>query len=381
MTDARFQAGTRTDTIRTLAANLWEAALQHAAASTLGRLAAESLLRARSRRLLMRLDQADAARTPLCVLLGLLNQARHTRFGIDHDFRRIRTVADYRRLVPLTTRADLWRDYWEPALPHLAGVTWPALPSAALRASNTAALRTALAFAAHARPHQRLLGGRFVWLGDEVALSPDAARPTPARQGRVRPRLFALEVRPYTAEGTTPVTCAGGSLVRLLHLFERVQRAAGCDRVRDVWPHLAAVFYSRRLTDPDAAALRAVVGDGVLLLELGVLREGVVAVEDPRYGLLRLLPEHGVYCEFVPAAEAGDGRAVDAQLDAAEEAHRKPGRADDDVRRKRLAGLEPDAVRRELRDASRHHGSAALPKRLEKVAVRDDAEPLIPRLV
>jgi hypothetical protein len=37
------------------------------------------------------------------------------------------------------------------------------------------------------------------------------------------------------------------------------------------------------------------------LLELGALREAIVGVEDPRYGQLRLLPEHDVFFEFIPA--------------------------------------------------------------------------------
>jgi hypothetical protein len=265
-------------------------------------------LRVRGRRLLTRLDQTDAARAQLRTLLGLLHQARATRFGVAHDFRRIRTAADYRRLVPLTTRARLWRDAWDPALPHLAGATWPALPSAALRAANAAALRTALALALHARPQARLLAGRTVWLDDDIALSPEPAHPTPRARDAFGPACLPWELRPHASadlDPSAPVTCVGGSAARLLKLFEQARYATGRERVTDVWPTLAVVFYSRRPPDPGAAALRAELGDGVLLLEVGALREGVFAVEDPRYGLPRLLPDHSLYFEFVPAAEAG----------------------------------------------------------------------------
>jgi len=288
-------------------ANIWEAALRNLADVAVARHATESLLRARSRRLLMRLDQTDAARAQLRTLLGLLDQARTTSFGVAHDFRRIRTAADYRRLVPLTTRTRLWRDAWDPALPHLAGATWPALPSAALRAANAAALRTALALALHARPQARLLAGRIVWLDDDIALSPEPAHPTPRARDAFGAACLPWELRPHVTadiDPAAPVACLGGSAARLLKLFEQVRCATGRERVADVWPTLAVVFYSRRLTDPDAAALRAELGDGVLLLEVGALREGVFAVEDPRYGLPRLLPDHGLYFEFVPAAAA-----------------------------------------------------------------------------
>jgi hypothetical protein len=285
----------------------WEVAQRYVADAALARQAAEAVLRARSRRLLNHFQQLDPGRAQLRVLLGLLHQARNTRFGIDHDFRRIRTADDYRRLVPLTTRTDLWRDYWEPALPHVAGATWPALPSAALQAANAAALRTALAFALQVRPQARLVNGRVAWLGDDIALSLDAAHPTPRAKDVFGRACLPWEVRPYSVkalDSQTPVTCAAGSIARLLKVFEHIKQITGRDRVRDVWPQLAVVLYSRRLTDPEASALRAELGDDVLLLEIGALREGVVAIEDPHYGQLRLLPDHGVYFEFIPVTDA-----------------------------------------------------------------------------
>ena len=256
----------------------------------------EALLRARNRRLLAHFEQIDPGRAQLRMLLGLLNRARNTQFGIDHDFRRVRTAADYRRLVPVTTRTDLWRDYWELALPHLAGATWPVLPSEALRAANVAALRTLLALAAQARPHLRLLTGQVVWLGDDIAWSPDPAHPTPRARDMFGPDCLPWEVELYTAavrDTHEPVSCVVGSISRLLTWFEQVLPSRP-----------PVVFYSRRVTDPDVGVLRTAVGADVLLLEIGVLREGILAVEDPRYGQLRLLPEHGVYFEFIPPGEA-----------------------------------------------------------------------------
>src|SRR5205814_10308954 len=124
----------------------------------------------------------------------------------DHDFRRIRTADDYRRLVPLTTRAELWRAYWEPALPHFAGATWTTAPSPALRAAGAAALRTALALAAQARPQLRLFAGRVAWLREDVALPLDAARPSPRACASFAPACLPWEEQP--AGISTPVPAA-----------------------------------------------------------------------------------------------------------------------------------------------------------------------------
>jgi hypothetical protein len=286
---------------------------------------ADAVLRARGRRDLARFDRQSAARCQLRILRGLVHRARRTRFGRDHDFRRVHTEADFRRLVPLRTPAELHHAYWRPAFPNLAGATWPGpLPhletftasppdgaactlavSPALQAARRAAWRTALALVGAARPQARLLSGRLLVLGDGAASAPAGTAPAAAARGGL-PGL----VRPYalTAPGDdalaervarTPVTLLAGPAARVAALLDRVRRAAG------VWPTLTAVLYARRGPDDSAARLREALGDRVLLLETGLLPEGPVAVEDPRRGGLRLLTDHGVYFEFTPAGEAG----------------------------------------------------------------------------
>src|SRR5438132_1269747 len=153
---------------------LVRSALQWLADTRLARSVVDTVFRGRARQHLLDLNQQTLARCQNRTLLGLVHRARRTRFGRDHDFPRIRTVSDFQRLVPLRTPAALWREYWQPAFPNLAGATWPgpipylAVPSASNRetfpyvpvspalwaAQQTAAL-TALAFVLHARPPAR----------------------------------------------------------------------------------------------------------------------------------------------------------------------------------------------------------------------------------
>src|SRR5262245_51186380 len=95
---------------------------------------AEALFRVFCRRQRVHFDRLDSTRCQARILQGLLNQARSTPFGRQHDFCRIRTLADFRRLVPLG-----------------AGVRGTLLEKA-LDAAHRAALRTALALAADALP-------------------------------------------------------------------------------------------------------------------------------------------------------------------------------------------------------------------------------------
>ena len=277
--------------------------------SSLVRRATEAALAVVGRRHLARLDQLAPARCQKRILLGLVHQAQATRFGIDHDFRRIRTIDDYRRLVPLSSHAELWRDYWQPAYPNMAGATWPGT-SAAVQAAHRSALTTALALAAHVRPRIRLFSSALLFLAD--------GGPSYRTEPAVLTERLPLFLRPYTVSSaeidaerfaTLPVTAMMGSLERLLLLLEKVKQVRGKRCVRDIWPQLSAILYTRRLSDGPGSWLRTETGDDVLLLEMVGRAEGPIAVEDPSHGLLRLLFDHGVYFEFVPPSQADDPRS------------------------------------------------------------------------
>jgi hypothetical protein len=78
--------------------------------------ATEVILRRRARRFLVDFDHQDPIRAQARVLCGLVHKAKATPFGRDHDFRRIRTPADFRRLVPLDKQVDETADTSNPDL-------------------------------------------------------------------------------------------------------------------------------------------------------------------------------------------------------------------------------------------------------------------------
>ena len=140
-------------------------ALRRLIDSVVFRRVADAVLRVRARREVARFDRLEAARRQRRILLGLVHAAEATPFGRDHDFRRIRTEADFRRLLPLRTPAELRR---------AGGPT--TVGGKLLRQAHAAAWRTALAFVVGARPMARLLSGRLVFL-DGVAVLPALVRP------------------------------------------------------------------------------------------------------------------------------------------------------------------------------------------------------------
>jgi hypothetical protein len=328
----------------------WEAIQRWLADTRLVRRLADTLFRGRARRHLATLDHQSTVRSQARTLRGLVHRAHATRFGCEHDFRRIRTPADFQRLVPLRTTLDFWRDYWGPSFPNLADVTWPGLVPAligrsqgfppylpattALWASHRAAAWTTLSLVVAARPQARLFSGQLLLLGEGPLASP-----LPCKSGsgeaewlELPPRWRPYTLPPLPADSSVrsseerlqalversiraPLTCLAGRAGMLARFFAASKRESGWQRVADIWPGLAAVLYQREPGEPGLEQLAAEAGLGdrrppVLFLEACFRPEGAIAVEDPRHGCLRLLVDHGVYFEFVPAEEVGKSRPV-----------------------------------------------------------------------
>lgn len=283
------------------------------------------------------MEQQPIERVQARILRGLVHRARHTRFGREHDFDRIRTPADFRRLVPLRGVTQLWREFGQPHFPHLEnalgagpithllpdtsrpGEGFPFVPvTPGLLQSHRAAILTALALAVRARPDARLLGGRVLFVGgaaapaalnghspagslEEIVLGqlPVFWRPYFARtvvseagHGYVDERFRVL-----ARESTRlPVTCLLGPGERLRQFVSQIRQLTGRERLTDVWPTLTAIIHAGTPWERTPA-------DPVLHLDVCFRPEGTIAIEDPRHGLPRLLVDHGLYYEFVPVEE------------------------------------------------------------------------------
>jgi hypothetical protein len=286
---------------------------------------------ARSRWHLKRFDQLAPARAQLRTLLGLVHRARNTLFGREHDFRRIRSVADFRRLVPLRTPVELWREYSQP------GDTWPggcfldqhlqpAVISQALLAGHRRAMQTALALVQRVRPLSRLLCGPFIWLGEDSSSSshrPIAARFPALIRHAVQPEFhedgvnglpnnaaFSERIRRLACKSPT---CLVGPAERIATIIQQFEDLGGSN----AWPELTAVLYNRRDPAFDIEVLRQRLPKSVVLLELLDRHEGIIAVEDPRYGRLRLLPDHGLFFELIPSGAANELQPPRLSLDMA----------------------------------------------------------------
>ncbi len=296
-----------------------------------------------------RLSRRDPVAVQNRMLHSLIHKARKTRFGRDHGFGAIRSVADFQKAVPLRTYEDVWKLYFRDQYPIFDNLTWPGripylaltsgttqgatkyIPvSRAMLASNQQAAQTMVAYHMDSRSDSRLFHGRLFFLGGSSELE----RPAPDVQQGDLSGIAAKELRewlrPYTfpplelalepnwdrklarlAEHSLeePITLVGGVPSWLLVLFQRLLEMSGKATISEVWPTLEVVVHGGVKFDPYRDAFATILGSSkVRLQETYPCSEGFIAFGDPATGRLRLVYDHGIFYEFVPLEELGSDR-------------------------------------------------------------------------
>ncbi len=306
--------------------------------------------------------QRDPAPTQKALLDGLVRAAARTRFGAEHRFESIRSIADYQARVPLRTYAD-FKPYWDRVFEGERDVTWPGRPRHFAVTSGTASSgvagnkyiplsdegirsqmrvgRDILNFYFHRTHDTDLFCGRFMFLAGSTGLkrhphgilsgdlSGILARKTPrcldfARLPTRRTAAIADWERKLDAvareAAAADVRGIGGTPSWLICVFERVlelRRQAGrpARTLAEVWPHLSLLVHGGVNFSPYRAAFEALFGQPagagkpVTTLEVYPASEGFIGVEDvPGTQDLLLMMDSGLFYEFIPAEEIGGAR-------------------------------------------------------------------------
>jgi hypothetical protein len=295
------------------------------------------------------LDRLDPIAVQERTLLALVRRAAATRFGRDHGFAEIRSIADFQRRVPLRTYEDLWENYLKDRYPVFQDLTWPGkipflalssgtttgatkyIPvSRAMIASNRKAAQTMVAADLRARPRARVFRGRIFFLGGSTNLDEPAPGVGQGDLSGIAARTVGPLLRPYTFPPLDlaldpnwdrklaalverslkePITLVSGVSSCLVTLFQRLLERSGKKTVADVWPRLEVVVHGGVKFDPYRETFATLLGSpAIRLRESYPCSEGFIAFGDPATGLLRLLLDHGLFYEFVPVSELDSGR-------------------------------------------------------------------------
>jgi hypothetical protein len=279
-------------------------------------------------------------------LLDAVARARDTEFGLAHGFASIRSVADYRARVPVRDYLA-FRPWWDRALRGVPDVTWPGRVRCWVKTSGTTAgdklipvtpeaLRShrrggwdALLLAAGRVGGAHLLGGPMLFLGGSTRLSPAGEgaeagdlsgvvvrRLPPGIRGRYAPGRTIASIPDWESRVEAIAARVVGQDLRLLSgmpswtlvLFERVarlRRASG-DGGADLagcWPNLRIFVHGGVSFGPYRGVFEAWLGRALPTLEVYPASEGFVAIQTEAGGGLTLVPDYGIFHEFIPVED------------------------------------------------------------------------------
>lgn len=308
---------------------------------------ATPLLRLYAKRRLAHLRAQRPAESQERQLLQLVQKAQGTRFGRDHGFEKICSVADFQGRVRLRNYEDMRRDYWGRDFPAVDDCSWPGrIPFFAVTSGTTSGIdkkipctwemvrsnrRAALDLFTHHlanRPASRIFGGKTFMLGGSTVLEPEArgvfsgelsgiaAKTVPfwARSRFFPPKDLATlseweEKVARVAEASigTDIRGFGGTPSWVLIFLDKLAELGqgGGKRSLSAYPYLEMLVHGgvnfapyRRQFDELCQGTRTE------LREVYPASEGFIALQDrgPEAGL-RMLLDTGIFFEFVPLDE------------------------------------------------------------------------------
>lgn len=304
----------------------------------------------RMRQLQRRLRGRDAAGQQRA-FTTLMAAHAHTEFGRQHGLGPRTTYAEYRTQVPLRTPGE-FKGWVERMAAGAADVLWPGrcrffvytagtvdgtpkpLPATpAMLAHYRAALGDALLLHAAQTGQPELFAGRHLHVGASTALNEaggayagylDAMVPLALSEWSEKnlyapPRAVARlpegeekmrAVAEKCADWDVRLVAGTPSSLAALAEAARAHHSTGKRRVqhlRAVWPNLMCCLHTGSILGIFADDLRANLGPDVALHELYAGAEGIYAAQDGEPGAgLRLLADHGIFYEFLPARELAD---------------------------------------------------------------------------
>jgi hypothetical protein len=271
----------------------------------------------------------------------LIDQAKDTVFGREHNFGQINTYADFKKHIPI-------RDYEElsPYIKRVAdgeeNVLWPGKPTYLTKTSGTTsgvkyipiskesmpehikAARNALLSYIHETGKADFLDGKLIFLQGSPVLAEKAGIPTGRLSG-----IVAHHVPAYLQKNRLPsyeVNCIEdweekvNAIVketvkqdmRLISgippwcqmYFDRLSVVSGGKKIKDIFPNFKLFVYGGVNFEPYRARMQESIGFAIDSIETYPASEGFIAFQDSQKekGLL-LLVDSGIFYEFIPTDE------------------------------------------------------------------------------
>ncbi len=270
----------------------------------------------------------------------LINSAKNTVFGQDHDFKNIRTYQDFRHRVPVRDYEDL-KPYIEQVVAGWKDVLWQGKPVYFAKTSGTTSgtkyipiskesityhinsARNALLAYIHETGKSQFLDQKLIFLSGSPILDTKNGILTGRLSGIVNHHVpNYLRSNQLPSYQTNCIEDWEGKLEKIIDetihknmslisgippwvqmYFDRIQARTG-KQIKDVFPDFSVFVYGGVNFEPYRAKLLESIGKKIDSIETYPASEGFIAYQDAQNveGLLLLL-NHGIFYEFIPTEE------------------------------------------------------------------------------
>lgn len=286
----------------------------------------------------LRRDAANAITLQKQTLELLIQKATHTKFGIDHGFKQIKTYADFKENVPIRDYED-FKPYIDQLKMGSPDILWPGKPLFFAKTSGTTSGTKYIPLSKESTPYhvntarnglfsymvetgnRSFLDGKMLYLSGSPVLQKTADIHTGRLSGIVNHQIpnwaksnklpsheincidaWEEKVKAIVREcAHMDVRLVGGIPPWVQMFYEELLDYTGKSRVIDVFPNLSLFVYGGVNFEPYRSQLEQLVGRTTDSIETFPASEGFFAFQDkhPAEGLL-LNTNAGMFFEFIP---------------------------------------------------------------------------------
>ncbi len=278
--------------------------------------------------------------TQASVFQSIVKKAINTEFGIDHDFKSIRSFQDYQDRVPIRDYEGL-SPYINKILQGNSDILWPGKPLYFAKTSGTTSgtkyipitkdsipnhinsARNAILSYIHETGKAQFIDGKLIFLSGSPILDQKAGINTGRLSGIVNHHVPGyLRTNQMPSYETNCIEDWEEKLEKIIDetlnqnmtlisgippwvqmYFDRIMARTG-KPIKDVFPNFSMFIYGGVNFEPYRAKLFESIGKEIDSIETYPASEGFIAYQDSQKeeGLLMLL-KSGIFFEFVPADE------------------------------------------------------------------------------
>ncbi len=283
----------------------------------------------------------DAVSIQQKVLNELIHSARKTAFGKDHHFDKIKNYDDFKKRVPVQDYEGL-RNYIDRVVAGESDVLWPGKPIYLAKTSGTTsgvkyipltkaslpeqitAARDALLNYIHETGNNDFVNGKIIFIQGSPLLEKKKGIDFGRLSGIVahhvpeylqKNRLPSFETNCIEDWETKIDAIVDETIDQDLRLisgippwiqmyFDRLSAKADGQKIKDIFKNFSLFVYGGVNYEPYRAKLEESIGKSVDSIETYPASEGFIAFQDVQgqKGML-LLPDSGIFYEFIPADE------------------------------------------------------------------------------